>query len=168
MLATDATRNAVWQEMLDNARLVRYYDRMTSSRQRCHYGVRLVLLASASAGIAALIEALPEQVRIYCVAAIAVLVVIDLLSDFGNKAAVLSFIRSECNEVGDELDALWGELQSDSINDDEARRSLKDLKRRGTRATNRVEHHNIPTNERLNAKCEKVAFKIMANQYAQG
>ena len=48
MLATDATRNAVWQEMLDTARLVRYYDRMTSRRQRCHYGVRLVLLASAS------------------------------------------------------------------------------------------------------------------------
>ena len=168
MLVTDATRNAVWQEMLDTARLVRYYDRMTSSRQRCHYGVRLVLLASASAGILALIEALPEQVRIYCVAAIGVLVVIDLLSDFANKAAVLSFIRSECNEAGDELDALWGELQSDSINDDEARRRLKDLKHRMTRATNRVEHHNIPTNERLNAKCEEVAFKIMANQYAQG
>ena len=166
MPATDATRNAVWQEMLDTARLVRYYDRRASTLQRWHFGVRLVLLASASAGIAALIEALPAQVRIYCVAAIAGLVAIDFLADFATKAALLSFIRAECNETSVELDALWGELQSDSINDDEARRRLKDLKHRVTRATNRVEQ--LPTNERLNVKCEETAMKIMADRYAQG
>lgn len=168
MLATDVTRNSVWQEMLDTARLARYYYGMTRIQRRRHHCVRLLLLLSAIAGIAALIDILPDEIRVLTVAAIAGVVVVDFLAGFANKAALLGLICAECSEVSDELAGLWADLQAGSIGDDEARRTLKDLKRRVTRATNRVTNVDIPTNERLNARCEEIAFRTMADRYAKG
>ena len=96
---TGATRNAVWQEMLDVARLVRYYDRMARRQQQRHLGIRIVLFASATAGVASAIAALPEAVRTASGALIALLVAWDFLADYANKAAILGVIRGECSEV---------------------------------------------------------------------
>ena len=166
--ATDATRNAVWQEMLDTARLVRYYERMASRQHRQHLAVRLVLLASATAGVAAATNALPEVIQVASGAVVAILVAWDFLADYANKAAVLGSIRRECSAVEVELAALWGEIQADSIDDDEARRTLAELARRVSRATNLAGSAHISTNERLNAKCEETAYKAMEGRYAAG
>ncbi|MCY4661189.1 MAG: hypothetical protein OXF93_15500 [Acidobacteria bacterium] len=165
---TDSTRNAVWQEMLDAARLARYYDSMSSRQQRWNRGVRLVLLASATAGIAAGMNALPESFRVVSGAVIGILVAWDFLADHANKAAVLGSIRRECNEAEVELAALWGEIQADSVEDNDARRMLADLARRVTRATDRAGSAHIPTNDRLNVRCEEAAFKALADRYAEG
>ena len=166
--ATDATRNAVWQEMLDTARLVRYYERMFSRQHRRHLAVRLVLLASATAGVAAATNALPEAIQVASGAGVAILVAWDFLVDYANKAAVLGSIRRECSAVEVELAALWGEIQADSIDDDEARRRLAELARRVSRATNLAGSAHISTNERLNATCEEAAYKAMEGRYAAG
>ena len=158
---TDSTRNAVWQEMLDTARLVRYYDVMASRQQRRYHSIRLVLLASATTGIAAAMEVLPELFRVGSGAAVGVLVAWDFLADYANKAATLGSVRRDCNEVEVELAALWGEIQAGSIDEADARRRL-------TRATDRAGSAHIPTNDRLNAKCEEAAFKAMRDQYAEG
>ena len=168
MGVTDATRNAVWQEMLDTARLVRYYERMASRQHRQHLGVRLVLLASATAGVAAATNALPEAVQVASGAVVAILVAWDFLADYANKAAVLGSIRRECGEVEVELAALWGEIQADSIDDDDARRTLAELARRVTRATDCAGSAHVPTDEQLNVRCEEAAYKAMAGRYAAG
>ena len=166
--ATDAIRNAVWQEMLDTARLVRYYERMTGRQHRQHLGVRLVLLASASAGVAAVTDALPEAIQVASGAVVAILVAWDFLADYANKAAVLGSTRRECSEVEVELAALWGEIQADSIDDDAARRTLAELPRRVTRATDHAGSAHIPTDDRPNATCEEAAYKAMEGRYAAG
>lgn len=165
---TGATRNAVWQEMLDVARLVRYYDRMAWRQQQRHLGLRIVLFASATAGVASAIDALPEAVRIVSGALIALLVAWDFLADYANKAAILGVIRGECTEVEDDLAELWGRVQSDSVDDGDAGRVLVSLKRRVTRVTARAGAANIPTNERLNVRCEEDAFKSLSERYAEG
>ena len=81
---------------------------------------------------------------------------------------MLGSIRRECSEMEVELAALWGEIQADSIDDDPARRTLAELARRVTRATDRAGSAHISTNERLNAKCEETAYKAMAGRYAAG
>ena len=167
-MVTDSTRNAVWQEMLDAARLVRYYDSMASRQHRLYRGVRLVLLASATAGIAAGMNALPESFRVVSGAIIGILVAWDFLADHANKAAVLGSIRRECNEAEVELAALGGEIQTDSVDDSDARRMHSDLARRMTRATDRAGSAHIPTDERLNVICEEAAFKALADRYAEG
>ncbi len=165
---TGATRNAVWQEMLDVARLVRYYDRMASRQQQRHLGIRIVLFASATAGAASAVDALPEVVRIASGALIALRVAWDFLADYANKAAILGVIRGECSEVEDELAELWGKVQSDSADDGDAGRVLAGSKRRVTRVTARAGAANISTNERLNVRCEEDAFKALSERYAEG
>ena len=164
---TGATRNAVWQEMLDVARLVRYYDRMARRQQQRHLGIRIVLFASATAGVASAIDALPEAVRIASGALIVLLVAWDFLGDYANKAAMLGVIRGECSEVEDDLAELWGKVQSDSVDDGDAGRVLAGLRRR-TRVTARAGAANISTNERLNIRCEEDAFKALSERYAEG
>ena len=172
MGVTDATRNAVWQEMLDTARLVRYYERMASRQHRQHLGVRprqhRCSSASATAGVAAATNALPEAVQVASGAVVAILVAWDFLADYANKAAVLGSIRRECGEVEVELAALWGEIQADSIDDDDARRTLAELARRVTRATDCAGSAHVPTDEQLNVRCEEAAYKAMAGRYAAG
>ncbi len=165
---SEATRNAVWQEMLDVARLVRYYERMASRQQRWRRAVRFVLLVPAMAGMAMVISALPEAVSVISGAVIAFFVAWDLLTDPANKAAVLDSIRRDCSEVGVELDALWGEVQADAVSDAEARRTLAGLSRRVVRATDRAGSAHVPTDERLNVECEEAAFKAMEGRYAAG
>lgn len=60
-MTTSQTRNAVWQELLDTARLVRYYEALSNRYRRYHWAVRFVLLLSASSGIVALLDLLPES-----------------------------------------------------------------------------------------------------------
>ena len=167
-VVTGATRNAVWQEMLDVARLVRYYDRMARRRQQRHFGIRIALFASAAAGMAAAIDALPDGVRVASGALVALLVAWDFLADYANKAVILGVIRGECSEAGDELDELWGRVQSNSVGDGDTRRTLAGLKRRVTRVTARAGAANISTNERLNVRCEEDAFKALSDRYAEG
>ena len=165
---TGATRNAVWQEMLDVARLVRYYDRMARGQQQRQLGIRVALFASATAGVASAIAALPEAVRIASGALVALLVAWDFLADYLNKAAILGVIRGECSDVEDDLAELWGEVQSDSVTDGDARRTLAGAKRRVTRVTARAGAANISTDERLNVRCEEDAFKALSERYAEG
>ena len=165
---TGATRNAVWQEMLDAGRLVRYYDRMARQQQQRHRAIRIVLFASATAGMASAIDALPEAVRIASGALVALLVAWDFLADYANRAAILGVIRGECGEVEDELHDLWGEVQSGSVDDGDTRRALSILKRRVTRVTARAGAANVSTDERLNVRCEQDAFRALSDRYAEG
>ena len=165
---TGATRNAVWQEMLDAARLVRYYDRMARQQQQRHRAIRIVLFASATAGMASAIDALPEAVRIASGALVALLVAWDFLADYANRAAILGVIRGECGEVEDELHDLWGGVQSGSVDDGGTRRALSILKRRVTRVTARAGAANVSTDERLNVRCEEDAFRALSDRYAEG
>ncbi len=81
---------------------------------------------------------------------------------------MLGSIGRECNEAEVELATLWREIQADSVDDDEARRTLSELARRVTRSTDRAGSAHIPTNERLNVRCEEAAFKALADRYAAG
>ena len=118
--------------------------------------------------MASAIDALPEVVRIASGALIALLVAWDFLADYANKAAILGVIRGECSEVGDELAELWGQIQSNSVNDGDIRSALANLKRRVTRVTARAGAANISTNEPLNIRCEEDAFKALSDRYAEG
>lgn len=93
-MTTPQTRNAVWQELLDTARLVQYYEALSHRYRRYHWAVRFVLLLSASSGIVALLDLLPEPmlqpVQLTAGGLIALTVVWDCVSDYARKAAVLS------------------------------------------------------------------------------
>ena len=125
-MVTDATRNGVWQEMLDAARLVRYYGRLADRYQRRHFCVRVALLTFGLVGASTVTDVLPEyrwlgEAQAAAGLVIAVLVAWDMLAGYATKGAVLDSIRRECTELETELRELWGEVQADELGDKEAR-----------------------------------------------
>ena len=166
-MVTDQTRNAVWQELLDAVRLVRYYEALSDRYRRNHWAVRFVLLVAASSEIVALLALLPENMRqsVQLAAAgfIALTVAWDFVSDYARKAAVLHAISMECSAVEIELKSLWGEIES--ISDDEAQRRNTQLMRRISDATGWAGQADIREDSELNRKCATTAYNVMEDQY---
>ena len=94
-MTTDQTRNDAWYELLDIARLVRYYEALSDRYRRNHTIVRFLLLAAAASGIAAVVDLLPKTMQSVSGALVALLVMWDFVSDYAKKAAVLHAISVE-------------------------------------------------------------------------
>ena len=110
------------------ARLVRYYESLADRHRRKHFWIRLVLLAAAASGIAALLDLFPEVVQIVAGGLVALCVVWDFVSDYAKKAAILHAISIECSALEVEWQDLWGDLEN--IDDTEARQRNTRLSRR--------------------------------------
>ena len=165
-MVSDQTRNAVWQDLLDAARLVRYYDALSDRYRRNHAVVRFLLLAAAAGGIAALLDLLPAIAQLIAGGLVALLVAWDFVSDYARKAAVLHAIGLECGELENEWRELWAEVNDSEADEAEARRRSRQLARKLLNATGWAGYADIPENRRLNEECEKAAHRVVADRYA--
>ena len=143
-MVTDTTRNDVWQQMLDAARLVRYYERIADRYRQRHFRLRMALLVLALGGASTTAAVLPDYTLLGVAQAAAslafiVLVALDVLGGHAKKAAVLDSIRRECVELETELRSLWSEIETGELLDKEARRRYLDLERQVNRVTDRPE-----------------------------
>ena len=162
-MTTDQTRNAIWQGLLDIARLVRYYEALSDRYRRNHFTIRLLLLIAATGGVAALLELLPEGVQLLAGALVAVLVALDFVTDYAKKAAILHAISIECSALEIEWQGLWGDL--DNLGDTEAREHHARLSRRLANITGAAGHADIREDQKLNEQCEAAAYRVIQDQY---
>ena len=165
-MATEQTRNAVWQELLDVARLVRYYEALSDRHRRNHSIVRFLLLAAAASGIAALLDLLPPSVQLISGGLVAIIVAWDFVSDYAKKAAVLHAVSIECSALEIEWCELWADVNDRDLDDAEARRKNQRLARRGLEVTGWAGHADIREDRKLNEECEQAAYRVMADRYA--
>lgn len=162
----DQTRNAIWQDLLDVARLVRYYAALSDKHKFKHTLIQFLLLAAAFSGIAAVLQLLPEKFQLIPGALIALFIAWDFVAGYARKAAVLHTINYECNALEIEWAALWAEVQSAEISDACARDRNKKLEEKLLSVTIWAGQTDIREDPNLNKKCEKLAYKIVAEQYA--
>lgn len=148
------------------ARLVRYYESLSDRYRRNHSTVRFLLLAAAAGGIAALLDVLPAIAQLVAGGLVALLVVWDFVADYARKAAVLHAVSLECSALEIEWRELWAAVNERDLDDAEARRKNQRLARRALEATGRAGHANIREDRKLNEKCEKIAYRVMADRYA--
>lgn len=165
-MATEQTRNDVWQELLDVARLVRYYESLSDRYKRCHSIIRFFLLAAAAGGIAALLDVLPAIVQLVAGGLVALLVAWDFVADYARKAAVLHVVSLECSALEIEWRELWAAVNKCDLDDAVARRKNQRLAQRANEATGRAGHADIREDRKLNEKCEKDAYRVVADWYA--
>lgn len=163
-MVAEQTRNAIWQELLDVARLVRYYEALSDQHRRNHLIVRFLLLAAAAGGIAALLDLLPAMAQLVAGGVIALLVAWDFVSDYAKKAAILHAISIECSAMEIEWQALWLELEN--ISDADARLENTRLSRRIADVTGWAGQADIREDRKLNEECEKAAYRVMTDRYA--
>lgn len=165
-MVSEQTRNDVWQELLDVARLVRYYEALADRHRRIHMIVRFLLLAAAVSGIAALLDLLPAAAQLVAGGLLALLVVWDFVSNYAKKAAVLHAISLDCSLLDVEWRELWADVNNGHVSDAEARDKNYRLARRISEVTGWAGQADIGEDPRLNEECAKVAYKVMADRYA--
>ena len=165
MAVTDETRRAVWNDLLDVARVIRYAEDMESRYRFLHGLVRFSLLLSASGSVAAFLEALPADWQLYFGVAIGALVAADFMFDHATKIALLSATKRECQELETEWRQLWLDVDSPASADPGIRQRSVDLGRRFARATMAMDAQ-VRVNARANERCTEAAYKITAERHA--
>ena len=165
-MVSDRTRNEVWQQLLDAARLVRYYDSLADRNHRKDSALRYLLLASAASGVAAVLELLPGIAQLIAGALIGLLVIWDIVVDYGRKAAVLHVIGLECQEIEGDLEKLWLEVDDADADEEDLRSKTNALGRKLTHVTSWARHVNVREHSKLNEECAAAAYQVAADRYA--
>lgn len=165
-MVSEETRNEVWQELLDVARLVRYYSNLSDRLSRKQRTVRLLLLAVATSGIAALVDLLPPLTQDFVAAAVAVLVVWDIFASYEKKAAALQAVCIECTRLEGEWRQLWVEIDQPDLDEPEARRQCVQLRQRLSEVAARASLAGVQEDAKLNRKCAEDTYEVMRARYA--
>lgn len=165
-MVSEQTRHDVWQELLDAERLVRYYEVLAKRHRRWHLAIRFSLLLAATSGVASLLKVLPQSVQLVAGLALTVLVALDFALNAAGKTAVLNLIKIECRALGNEWKNLWAGLEH--ISDDEARRENERLAQKLAEVTGWAGQAEVGDDDALNEQCERVAYKVMSEDYATG
>ena len=162
----EQTRNDIWQGLLDAARMVRYYEALSERYRRRHLAHRILLLLAAIGGMASLLEVLPRVIQLAAGLAIIALVALDFAFNLARKTSVLNLVNIECTALANEWKSLWASLER--VSDDDARHENDRLERRLVKVTGWAGHAEVGVDDALNEKCERVAYKVMSEEYATG
>ena len=163
-------RNAVWQQLLDAERLMRYYGEL-ADRYRRRKMVPRILMAAASIGGAASImidaEWLPDEAYLPAFLLVVAAVVWDFMHDYGDKAAILYSISVECGEYQTELQDLWRSVDAEHPPEESSIRArLKDIASGMDRVTARVGYASVGEDEALIDKTQAEGFQVLADRFA--
>ncbi len=164
-MVTEATRRAVWNDLLDVSRVARYAEAMGSQYRVRHLFIRLGLLVAASGSMATFLDAIGGHWRIGFGLAIAVLIAVDFMLDYATKIAVLNSTKRECNVLETEWRELWLDVDSPESTDAGIRCRNRELLRHFERATAPMDEQ-VPVSNRTNVLCTRAAFKVTGEQHA--
>lgn len=169
-MVTEQTRKDIWDEMLDVARLVRYYEALSDQHRRKHLTIRYLLIASAVSGTAALLELFPDQIQdviqIFAGCAIGLIAAWDIVTNYARKAAVLHAISKECSLLEIEWRDLWAEANNNDSDDAKIRSENRYLAKKLSEVTGWAGDADVQENRKLNEECETTAHKVMEEKYA--
>lgn len=168
---SETTLNMVWQNMFDAARLVRYYEKLSSRYRLYSQLIRGVLLVSATGIAADAFDVLPQPIAIKegveGIFGVLVIVAIlcDFLMEFSGKAEVLRIVSAQCSSLESQWYELWGDLIGREAVDANIRSRNADLDSRLTAVTG-LATEKIRPNKRLNRSCAQEASRIMQQRFA--
>lgn len=165
-MVSDTIRNAVWQELLDAARLVRYYASLADRHRRKRRIIQLLLMAAAASGIVGVLDPVPAIMQPTAIAAIAILVAWDFFGDYARKVAVLHVICIECNRIETQWQTLWLEIERPDLEDADAIRQCEMLGQRLNEVTGQAGMVGIQVDAQLNKTCAEDAYKVMRERFA--
>lgn len=170
-MVSQRTRNAVWQNYLDVARLGLYYEALADRYRRRYIFLRVALLLSVLGSVASPLTPLSHPVvTTALVIATVALVAADYALDFAKKSAVLHQINVEVLRLEGEWEGLWLSVDDDTADELEVRAENRNLESRVLDATKRCGDEGIPIDNKLNQKCMETAYEVAEGrfQYAHG
>ena len=167
---TPTLRHEIWQGLLDAARCARYYEALYNRYQRRHQIVRVVLLGSATGVIGLLSTNLPgpwtDVLQAILGGAIVLIVIVDLVGRFAEKAAVLHTISVKCSRLDNDWHQLWADCEEAVASREDLASRHVELSQGLTAATSAAGEAHILDSHRLNQKCWQEACRVEELRYA--
>ena len=166
-MVTDQTRSAAYDLLADLEWNLRYYTAKADKLQRLSYWSRFTVLSGvlAEAFLAYPLSQIAWAWTVIVVLGIllAVLAILDALSNHARDSGILKLTALVCDELKTEAQRLWRDIEAGRIDTEEAESRISSIYRRWEKATDKV---LSAFDNRLSEKCEKDASKVMENRYA--
>ena len=161
---SETTRAAVWGELLELARLVRYHGCM-AARHTKYANCMKALFAIAGTGAAAgLLDFMPILLVEIAGALVAALIIWDLTQRPSEKAARFSLISERLAHLETAQRHLWEDVEAHSIDTNEARHRLALIRKEVDDLTASLS--KFTTDDDLNVRCTEEAYGVELNRYA--
>ena len=164
-MVADHVRDKVWQGLLDMSRAYRYYDAMFRRYSRCRTILRVLLGISGIGGVASLLDFVPNPALWVQIsgAVIGAVVVLDLVLNPSEKAAVLSVTCSYMSKYERQARTLWESLDVENWDDKEILSKSAEISKHAETTSDMI---SLATHKGLNQKCTEEAYKVEADRYA--
>ena len=169
-LMDSTLRNAVWQQLLDAERLMRYYNELADRYRKYKMVPRILMAASAVVGAAVILfdaAWIPDGAYLPVFLVVVAAVVWDFMHDYGDKAAILYAISVECGEYETELQDLWRSVEAEHPAEESfIRTRLKEIASGMDRVTARVGYVGVGEDDALIDKTQAEGFQVIADRFA--
>ena len=165
---TEFTRNHIWNEIIDVARLSRYYETLHRRYQWKHNAVKIaVVIASIVGSGIAVLGGEPSRFA-YPFASLVVLsaIVWGHSREYEKKAAILHVVTEDCAKLDSLWNQLWVKVSTNQTDEETAVKENQQLSDRLSEATARPGSASIEHDPKLNYELGPVAVKVVKNHYA--
>ena len=176
MKVSDATRNSIWQNMLDAERYYRYYERMSeiySFRSKlCDYTIYslslislllvAILLLTDPTGI---LSSLYRVVIIVNGIVIVTMAIWDAIDEHGYRSVGCRWVASDYLRTAMKWGSLWKSVDAYEVEEQEARSRLRWI----VEEENIFQHKiDVPLDEKVNEYAAKNANRYVSLTYGNG
>ena len=161
---TEVTRQAIWYDLWDAERYVRYYGSLAGRYRLRHGIIRGSLLASVLIEATIILPLANTIITVIGGALIVLLVVWEAISNYARDAALLGSINADCSTLNDKWEDLWLDVESYAVSEGEARSRRRLLVSEFNSIERRIE---MSTDEDLSASSAKEAKKALEEKYGE-
>lgn len=149
---TTQNRDAIWNGLLDVARLDRYYSALATRFQRRHVGFNFFIAISSLGAATILLVEWPQWISALFFLAVAGMVTWTHYAEYSKKATIALMVSKQCRELGISWRELWREQDAP---DTSAR--ISEL----SRQLNEITDVDLDIDEKLNVRCAERRTKFV-------
>ena len=153
-MASQSTRDIVWEQKFRIEQLIRYYASSNSMRSKIQTLILIVTLVASAGAVLALLDDLERIVGLAAASLVSLLSIISAIWNNPSKVSVIVAVGERCREIGIESNDLWNNI--DVIDDDAAIEIWKEIELEIEHATSPVAQAGVGFSAR---RVEKAAIE---------
>lgn len=154
---TTQNRDAIWNGLLDAARLDRYYSALATRFQRRHVGFNFFIAISSLGAATILLVEWPQWISAVLFLAVAGAVTWTHYAEYSKRATIAFVTSQRCRELSVSWRELWREQDAPA-----AAARVSEL----SRQLNQITSVEMNIDDELNKRCAYEAYKVCEAEFA--
>ena len=167
-MISEPTRREAWVGLLEISRTCRYYEALHTRFTFKYQVLRFVTLAAISVGLAGVLGLIPGLSTVtnpIIAAIIAVLMILESVTNYSKKAAVAHAIYFRCSQLRVDVEELWDAIGDADARDEDVRFKLRVLARTVKEVENWSGFGDFSVDQKLNERTAQDAYDYAENRY---